>query len=111
MIRIKAKTAGFRRCGVAHPAAATEYPDERFTPAELLRLQAEPELLVEVIAEVTNTTVKDESLEAQGDSAGGGEDGTAQDAPGQPQSNDPADAPATPDSSLAEPVGKPKAKK
>ena len=48
-IRIKAKTPGFRRCGVAHPAAATEYPAERFTPAELLILQAEPELHVEVI--------------------------------------------------------------
>ncbi|HWO99198.1 MAG TPA: HI1506-related protein [Methylococcus sp.] len=48
MIRITSKRHGFRRCGVAHPAAPTEYPDDRFTEEELARLQAEPMLTVEV---------------------------------------------------------------
>lgn len=48
-IRITAKRAGFRRSGIAHPAVATDYPDERFSAEELERLQAEPMLVVEVI--------------------------------------------------------------
>jgi len=49
MIRITAKKDGFRRCGVAHPAAPTEYPDDRFTPEELDRLRAERLLVVEIL--------------------------------------------------------------
>lgn len=48
-IRITSKRAGFRRSGIAHPAVATDYPDERFSAEELERLQAEPMLVVEVI--------------------------------------------------------------
>jgi len=47
MIRITAKKDGFRRCGVAHPARPTEYPDDRFTKKELAVLKAEPMLVVE----------------------------------------------------------------
>ena len=51
MIRIKSKRAGFRSCGVAHPADWTEYPDDRFTDAEIDTLQAEPMLSVEIVEE------------------------------------------------------------
>jgi methylphosphotriester-DNA--protein-cysteine methyltransferase len=50
MIRITAKTAGFRRCGTAHPTAPTEHQDDHFTKAQLAELEAEPELLVERVA-------------------------------------------------------------
>lgn len=49
MIRITAKKDGFRRGGVAHPAKATDYADDRFTKAELKALAAEPMLTVEVL--------------------------------------------------------------
>lgn len=49
MIRITALTDGFRRCGVAHPKQATDYPDKRFTAAELKTLQTEPQLVVEIM--------------------------------------------------------------
>jgi len=48
MITITSKQAGFRRCGIAHPATATEYPDDKFTPAALAELQEEPMLTVVV---------------------------------------------------------------
>ena len=48
MVRITSKQAGFRRCGVAHPAEPTEYPDGRFSPKELKLLQSEPMLVVEI---------------------------------------------------------------
>ncbi|MBE2888951.1 HI1506-related protein [Geobacter anodireducens] len=51
MIRITSKQAGFRRCGVAHPAEPTDYPDDRFTAKDLAVLKAEPMLVVEEIAE------------------------------------------------------------
>lgn len=51
MIRIKSKRAGFRRCRVAHPADWTEYPDDRFTDAEIETFQAEPMLSVEIVEE------------------------------------------------------------
>lgn len=51
MIRITSKQTGFRRCGVAHPAEPTDYPDDRFTMGELEALKAEPMLVVEEIAE------------------------------------------------------------
>jgi hypothetical protein len=47
MIRIKSKRHLFRRCGAAHPKDWTEYPDDRFTEAELDILRAEPMLTVE----------------------------------------------------------------
>lgn len=49
MIRIKSKKPGFRRCGIAHAAGPVEYPDGRFTAAELAMLKAEPMLDVEVV--------------------------------------------------------------
>lgn len=58
MIRITSKTAGFRRCGVAHPAAPTDYPDDRFSREELKRLRTEPMLTVEIVEE--EITPKDE---------------------------------------------------
>ncbi len=49
MIRIKSKQKNFRRCGIPHPDTPVDYPDNRFTPAELAILKAEPMLIVEVI--------------------------------------------------------------
>ena len=49
MIRIKSKKAGFRRCGIAHPAIWAEYPEGRFTAEELAELKAEPMLSVEIV--------------------------------------------------------------
>lgn len=51
MIRIAAKQEGFRRCGVAHSAMPTDWPEERFTADELARLLAEPMLVVMVSAD------------------------------------------------------------
>ena len=53
MIRIKSKQKNFRRCGIPHPDTAVEYPDNRFTPAEIAILKAEPMLIVEIIPEKT----------------------------------------------------------
>lgn len=49
MIRITARRAGFRRCGIAHPAEPTDYPFDRFSESELKKLQAENMLIVEVL--------------------------------------------------------------
>lgn len=54
-IRIRAKRAGFRRCGIAHPAEWTEHPDGIFTGEEIARLSAEPMLEVQVIPEPVKT--------------------------------------------------------
>jgi hypothetical protein len=51
MIRITSRIDGFRRCGVAHPKAATEYADDRFSKKELEALQAEPMLTVEIVGD------------------------------------------------------------
>jgi hypothetical protein len=51
MIRIKSRKAGFRRCGIPHPATFVEYPDGRFSEAELAILKAEPMLTVEIAQE------------------------------------------------------------
>ncbi|WP_197716890.1 HI1506-related protein [Mesorhizobium sp. DCY119] len=48
-VRISAKRDGFRRCGLAHPKAATDHAVEHFTPNELERLLAEPLLTVELV--------------------------------------------------------------
>lgn len=46
MIYITSKRDGFWRCGVSHSETTTAYPDDRFTPDELARLEAEPMLIV-----------------------------------------------------------------
>lgn len=46
MIYITSKREGFWRCGIAHSETTTAYPDDRFTPDELARLDAEPMLIV-----------------------------------------------------------------
>lgn len=51
MIRITSKSDGFRRAGIAHPAAPTDYPDDAFTKFQLSQLKAEPMLVVEEIKE------------------------------------------------------------
>lgn len=60
MLRITAKDDGFRRCGVAHPSTATEYPSDQFTKKELEALKAEPMLVVEEIADAKEGTGKKE---------------------------------------------------
>lgn len=55
MIRIRSKQEGFRRCGVAHPAEWTEYPDDRFSAEELEVLMAEPMLQVQTGAAVEDS--------------------------------------------------------
>jgi len=49
MIRITAKTDGFRRCGIAHSKEPTEYPDDHFNKKELELLKEEPMLSVEEV--------------------------------------------------------------
>lgn len=58
MIRITSKQAGFRRCGVAHPAQPTEYPNDKFTAKELETLKQEPMLVVEEVAEGEESEAK-----------------------------------------------------
>ncbi|MEM5789000.1 MAG: HI1506-related protein [Syntrophobacteraceae bacterium] len=48
MIRVRSKIAGFRRAGIAHPADWVEYPDDTFTPKQLLEIIDEPMLQVEI---------------------------------------------------------------
>lgn len=50
-VRISAKRDGFRRCGIAHSAEPVDHPDDRFSAAELERLQAEPMLVVQLLAD------------------------------------------------------------
>ena len=50
-IRITSKKEGFRRCGFAHRAEPTMYPDDRFGKKELAILQAEPMLVIETLEE------------------------------------------------------------
>ena len=49
MIVITSKREGFRRCGVAHAAGPTQWPDDRWTEAELAALMAEPMLTVDYV--------------------------------------------------------------
>jgi hypothetical protein len=51
MIIITAKKDGFRRAGVSHPARPTEYRADAFTEEQLAELQAEPMLVVEIVAD------------------------------------------------------------
>jgi len=55
MIRIRSKQDGFRRCGVAHSREPVEYPDDRFSKAELKSLKSEPMLVVEEIEDKAKT--------------------------------------------------------
>lgn len=48
MITIRSKQDGFRRCDIAHTADPVEYPNGKFSKAQLLALQAEPMLIVTV---------------------------------------------------------------
>lgn len=56
MIRIRSKVAGFRRCGMAHPAEWTEYPDKTFTNEQLAQLLAEPMLQVAIEIEAESAS-------------------------------------------------------
>lgn len=50
LVRITARPAkGFRRAGLHHPARPVEHPAERFSAEQLAALQAEPQLLVELV--------------------------------------------------------------
>lgn len=50
IVRITAKRAGFRRCGIAHPDRATDYPIDRFTNKQIAVLRNEPMLVVQLLA-------------------------------------------------------------
>jgi hypothetical protein len=52
-LKIISKKDGFRRCGIAHPAAPVIYPDGKFTPEQIAILKAEPMLIVEEIPKDT----------------------------------------------------------
>ncbi|MFH2011684.1 MAG: HI1506-related protein [Pseudomonadota bacterium] len=54
MIRIVSKKEGFRRCGIAHRAKPTEYPNDRFSKKELAKLKADPMLIVDEIPDKEN---------------------------------------------------------
>jgi len=60
MIRIASKKDHFRRCGVEHSAAPTDYPDYHFTPEELTVLEAEPMLVVQLLANPPADPPKDD---------------------------------------------------
>ncbi|HGW5506304.1 TPA: HI1506-related protein [Citrobacter koseri] len=45
-VLITARREGFRRLGIAHSAKTTTYPDDRFTPAQLVVLESDPNLIV-----------------------------------------------------------------
>lgn len=49
MIRITSRIDGFRRAGIAHPAAPVDHPAEAFTHQQLAQLAAEPMLVVQEI--------------------------------------------------------------
>lgn len=65
-ITIVSKRDGFRRCGIAHPAAPTTYPEGRFTDDELARLEAEPMLVVTRSAPIGDATGDPMKSEADG---------------------------------------------
>ena len=70
MITIKSKKEGFRRLGIAHPAAETHYLDSRFTDAELAILKADPMLTVTIAPDVPGEPgPKSECLQETGTTA------------------------------------------
>lgn len=50
-IKIISKKDGFRRCGIAHPAASVIHPDGTFTAEQIKVLKTEPMLIVEEVKE------------------------------------------------------------
>ena len=58
MIVITSKREGFRRCGVAHAAGPTQWPDDRWTDAELDALMAEPMLTLDYVEQPLEMVVK-----------------------------------------------------
>lgn len=48
-VRISSRWDGFRRCGIAHPKAATDHDAVRFDPEQMERLLGEPVLTVELV--------------------------------------------------------------
>jgi len=56
MIRISAKIDGFRRAGMAHSKTATDHPDGTFSKEQLKLLQAEPNLVVEILGDELKQT-------------------------------------------------------
>jgi hypothetical protein len=72
MIRITSRQDGFRRCGVAHPATATEYPSGKFSKKELEILKGEPMLIVE---EIADDPEKKETKKGIGKQEGSGDQG------------------------------------
>lgn len=54
MIQIVGKKEGFRRCGLAHPKGAVDYPDGHWTEEQLADLRAEPMLVVTVVEDKSN---------------------------------------------------------
>lgn len=49
VLRIRAKRDGFRRAGMAHPAAPTEHALDTLTADQVSALKAEPMLVVEEV--------------------------------------------------------------
>jgi len=49
MVEITSKRDGFRRCGLAHAMATTNYPADRFSADELSTLQQEQMLVVTIV--------------------------------------------------------------
>lgn len=71
MIRITSKIDGFRRAGVAHPAAPTEYPDDEFSKEQLAALKAEPMLIVELRPKVSEKPEAPKGSKTDGKTEGG----------------------------------------
>lgn len=63
MIVITSKIDGFRRAGVAHSSSPTPYAEDRFTPAQLAKLRAEPNLVVQLLPKPKGLTAPAKTLE------------------------------------------------
>lgn len=76
ILRITSRRAGFRRCGVAHPAEATDHARSRWSAEEIEQLKAEPVLIVEeldVVPDQTASTPAKAPAEPRADSPAGDE--------------------------------------
>jgi hypothetical protein len=100
MIRIRSLREGFRRAGVAHSVAVTEYPDDHFTADELEQLLFEPMLAVEVLPNDVVGTAAGNDGEV-GDDAGHDGTGTDADSSALATENASAEDAANPDSKKA----------
>lgn len=58
ILRITSRRAGFRRCGVAHPAEATDHARGRWSAEEIEQLKAEPMLIVEEVEVAAGKSAK-----------------------------------------------------